>query len=154
MSLTKKTAIICTALAIIMNGGVLAYDTIYGAWTGNNITWTDANGNAATWVDGSIAYITALKSGEANPTFAEIKPYKVIFDTATYRPSFWANQSYNDAGKGRIRFGAGGVEFVKRAVFSCGSRTEYYSGVLLDTTQTWSGPATTRRCRSSSERVT
>ena len=137
----RRILTLCTAaIAAGIISTALGVDTIYGDWTVKNITWTDAGGNPATWVDGSIAYITALKSGEVNPDFTEIKPYKVIFDTETYRKSFWANRSYDDNGTGRIRFGAGGVEFVKRAVFSCGCRSAYYSGVMLDTTQTWSGP--------------
>ena len=135
----RKSVSICAAIVAGITSTALGVDTIYGSWTANNITWTDGNGNTTNFVAGSIARITAVKDGEVNPSFSQISPYKVIFDTSTYRKTFWIDQQYNSSNQGQINIGAGGVEFVKRAVFSCGSRQSTYTGVRLATTQTWSG---------------
>lgn len=141
MNIRRILTICMTAIAAGITSTALGDDpiTIYGNWTANNITWTDGNGNSTNFVTGSIARITAVKDGEVNPSFSQISPYKVIFDTSTYRKTFWIDQQYNSSNQGQINIGAGGVEFVKRAVFSCGSRQSTHTGVRLATTQTWSG---------------
>ena len=134
MNITKS-AILCSALVVGMDGGALAYDTIYGSWTGNNITWTDGNGNAATWANGSIARITALKNGLVEPSFSSIAPSKIVFD-APRSNNFWS-YSYNSGGQ--IVIGSDGVEFLQPSLFSVGYRDAWKSGLVIDGSQTWKG---------------
>jgi len=132
---TIKSIVVSTALAVGMVGGAYGVSTVDCQWQYSTFYWT-----SGTWSNGNIARVTFMKNGSWDVYDSAIAPYKIIFDTSSYNKEFWANAS-DDGNRGRIVIGEGGVEFAQRAVFSIGYRSNWYSGLGLNGSQTWSGTA-------------
>ena len=128
-----KAVSISAALAVGMVGGAYGISTVDCQWRYSTFYWT-----SGTWSNGNIARVTFMKNGSWDVYDSAIAPYKIIFDTSSYNKEFWANAS-DDGNRGRIVIGEGGVEFAQRAVFSIGYRSNWYSGLGLNGSQTWSG---------------
>ena len=131
---TRKSTIACMALAVGAFSGVYGVTTNNCEWgTYSSYYWT-----SGTWSNGNIARVTFMKNGGWDAWDSTIEPYKVIFDTSSNNSAFWMNAS-DDGDRGRIVIGAGGAEFVRPAVFSIGYRSNWYSGLGLNGSQTWGG---------------
>ena len=130
-----KTAIVSAALAVGMSGAVHGITTNNCVWgSGSYYSWS------GTWQDGNVALVTRMQGNTYWYSYsAPIKPYKLVFDLNDYNSSFWLVCNDSDNGHGHIEIGEGGVEFVKRAVFSMGFNSNWNTGLGLNGSQTWSG---------------
>lgn len=132
--MNSKTMNLVGAFVLGVTSSVWADPVVYtGKWTGNDIAWDNG------WTDGNIAKITEVKNGEVNPS-KTVKAYGVIFDTEVYCNQFWSDTTVSDTSLGRLWVGAGGMKFVKPAVFSLGNRSSSRKDLVVNGTQTWSGP--------------
>ena len=133
MNLTKRVAA-CGILAVGTVCTAQGAGTVDCTWEWSTISWS------STWTDGNTARVTAMKNGNLDWWNETISPWKIVFDTSAYSKDFWAI-SGDEGSRGRILIGGGGVEFAQRAVFSIGYRSNWYSGLGLNGSQTWSGTA-------------
>ena len=136
MNITKS-AIVSMALAVGMAGsahGITTNDCVWGAYS--TYSWSGI------WQDGNVARVTKMQGNSYWTCYnAPIRAYKLVFDLNDYNSSFWLVCNDQSGSYGHIEIGEGGVEFVKRAVFSMGYNSNWYSGLGLNGSQTWSGTA-------------